>query len=276
MLNHILWMHDLSERADACLEPVIALGRLGMRVTVAHALGVSMDARPKEQGHSLSSVKAEQVRTERANQHLQPWVDQLRAAGVETDLVVRPGKAPDLLEKLAGAEYIDLVVIGQTGVRGLIDRLLVGSTAVRIAREAPVSAMVVCGQPFSELRRVLCPIEPGNVHGAGVRAAVALSRRAGAQLTFCAVELAGSGSEDLDSKRKKLMDAVAEVTALDDSWQFQAVIAETAVAGITAASEEHDLVVMATAGRSGLERVVLGSVTESVMARCRVPVLVAR
>lgn len=39
---------------------------------------------------------------------------------------------------------------------------------------------------------------------------------------------------------------------------------------------EHDLVVMGTHGRTGLGRVLLGSVTERVLRECQVPVLVTR
>ena len=37
---------------------------------------------------------------------------------------------------------------------------------------------------------------------------------------------------------------------------------------------EHDLVVMGTHGKTGLERVMLGSVAETVVRTCPVPVLV--
>lgn len=43
-----------------------------------------------------------------------------------------------------------------------------------------------------------------------------------------------------------------------------------------ACSEKVDLIVMATHGRSGLERLVLGSVTESVLRSAPVPILVVR
>ena len=41
-----------------------------------------------------------------------------------------------------------------------------------------------------------------------------------------------------------------------------------------AAFGEHDLVVMGTHGKTGLERVILGSVAEMVVRTCPVPVLV--
>ena len=41
----------------------------------------------------------------------------------------------------------------------------------------------------------------------------------------------------------------------------------------TADPEQYDLVIMATRGLSGLEQVLLGSVAESVLRRCKVPML---
>lgn len=45
---------------------------------------------------------------------------------------------------------------------------------------------------------------------------------------------------------------------------------------IVQASEDHDLIVMGTHGRSGLEHLLLGSVTEKVIRHATVPVLVMR
>lgn len=45
---------------------------------------------------------------------------------------------------------------------------------------------------------------------------------------------------------------------------------------ILAAAEDHDLIVMGTHGRSGLEHLLLGSVTEKVIRHADCPVLVVR
>ena len=45
---------------------------------------------------------------------------------------------------------------------------------------------------------------------------------------------------------------------------------------IVEAAKEYDLLVMGTHGRTGLDRLLLGSVTEGVLHRTSVPVLVVR
>ncbi len=54
------------------------------------------------------------------------------------------------------------------------------------------------------------------------------------------------------------------------------VVFDNAVDAILTAAESADLVVVAPHGKGTLDRLLLGSVTERVVARCRTPVLVAR
>ncbi|GIW24218.1 universal stress protein [Meiothermus sp.] len=53
-------------------------------------------------------------------------------------------------------------------------------------------------------------------------------------------------------------------------------VEEHPVPAILEAAKEHDLVVMASHGRKGIERVMMGSVTDKVLHNCSTPVLVVR
>ncbi len=54
------------------------------------------------------------------------------------------------------------------------------------------------------------------------------------------------------------------------------IVEEHPVPAILEAAKEHDLVVMATHGRKGIDRVMMGSVTDKVLHNCSTPVLVVR
>jgi len=54
------------------------------------------------------------------------------------------------------------------------------------------------------------------------------------------------------------------------------IVEQHPVPAILEAAKEHDLVVMATHGRKGIDRVLMGSVTDKVLHNCSTPVLVVR
>ncbi|MCS7068410.1 MAG: universal stress protein [Meiothermus sp.] len=54
------------------------------------------------------------------------------------------------------------------------------------------------------------------------------------------------------------------------------IVEEHPVPAILEAAQDHDLVVMATHGRKGIDRVMMGSVTDKVLHNCSTPVLVVR
>ena len=69
-----------------------------------------------------------------------------------------------------------------------------------------------------------------------------------------------------------------EKRALDEGVQFDSSFVQNddPVAAIVGAAEEHncDLIVMASHGRRGLDKLIHGSATEGVMAHTQIPVLV--
>lgn len=83
--------------------------------------------------------------------------------------------------------------------------------------------------------------------------------------------------EDLKKAGNQALDRVAEMA------REAGVKAETQLIGderpletIVAMSKQHDLVIMGTHGRSGLDRWIIGSVTEGVLRRIHTPLLVIR
>jgi len=84
--------------------------------------------------------------------------------------------------------------------------------------------------------------------------------------------------ESLQERSEDAVDGVAERFEEAGLSVETAVIRGTPAQAICADAEEHnvDLVVMGTHGRSGLDRVLLGSVTERTVRHASVPVMTAR
>jgi nucleotide-binding universal stress UspA family protein len=81
---------------------------------------------------------------------------------------------------------------------------------------------------------------------------------------------------DYKAEAKKVLSRITD-EAISRGVQTRALLVENhPVPAILEAAKDHDLVVMATHGRKGIDRVMMGSVTDKVLHNCSTPVLVVR
>ena len=120
--------------------------------------------------------------------------------------------------------------------------------------------------------RILVPIDFSEPSIEALRLAVSIGMKEGARLTLLYVD--SSALPDTDGSASLHRLAAQEIpTSVHFELEFDQgnpadQINHHAQAG------QHDLVVMGTHGKQGLERVILGSVAETVVRTCPVPVLV--
>jgi nucleotide-binding universal stress UspA family protein len=141
-----------------------------------------------------------------------------------------------------------------------------------------------------EIRRILCPIDFSEFSRHALAVATAIARRDEATITVfnvCALVPATSYAPgtpilpaavptpgDLEALLASMKRFVADEVGMTPSMRFE--IAEgdaTAEILERAKTLPSDLIVMGTHGRSGFERLVLGSVTEKVIHKAACPVL---
>lgn len=192
-----------------------------------------------------------------------------------------------VVELAAEDRDIDLIVVGTHGRTG-IRRVLLGSVAEKIVRLAPVSTLAV--HPDDKLgpfQRVLVPTDfsESSLY-AGELAAQMLDAR-GAELELVhvvdlprAVETSAHAVaivEDLEAQADQQLERQATRLVAPGRVHWHAElgrVAEKVLARID--DPAPDLVVVGSHGRSGLARMVLGSVAELVVRHAHCPVLVAR
>ena len=124
------------------------------------------------------------------------------------------------------------------------------------------------------IRRVLCPVDLSTAAAKALRYAAALSSALGAELTVLFVE-----SDDTDRPRDvepRELTAFIEATVPSAAGMhpIQRPGEPTDEILRTAAALNSDLIVMGTHGRTGVQRLLLGSVAENVLGRSPTPVLV--
>lgn len=185
----------------------------------------------------------------------------------------------ELIELARGDTAIDLVVIGTHGRTGL-DRVLLGSVAERVIRQAPCPVLAVPARgEVSAFRHVLCPVDLSERSREAMALAAELATAHGAALTLlhvieAPVRFSGEPhvegfAEVLDKHGTQLLEAWANElrarssTPVTVRWRIGSPGSQVLAA--LDADRTVDLVVMASHGRTGLRRALLGSVAEKVV-----------
>jgi nucleotide-binding universal stress UspA family protein len=81
-------------------------------------------------------------KSEKVRRLFEPLAEKLRAAGLDTSVVIRRGKPKDELVEEATRWNADNIFLGAKGMRG-IERLLLGSVSAAVAASAPCSVEVI-------------------------------------------------------------------------------------------------------------------------------------
>lgn len=138
------------------------------------------------------------------------------------------------------------------------------------------------------MRRILVPTDFSEPAANALRYASSLAARSGASLMILhadpfapTVDFAEAQPGEIDSVRRQLVEMArlrlaahvqANVNPLV-SCEIQVVVGDPVAAIVQASESDVDLVVMGTHGRSGMKRMIFGSVTAEVMRLASAPVL---
>lgn len=290
-IQRILWPTDFSEGADAAFPYAAVLA--DWHDAELHVLNVregndavqaDMDAQfPVSRDHLADLVGREEEESPSRSLDLE-------ALRLVQEQVEAPSPA-DAIVSYAEDRDIDLVVSGTHGRRGL-ERLLMGSVAEEVLRRVPCPMLTVRdhdGRTAWNVQNVLAPVDFSDGADTAVRHAKELALTYGAKITLLhAVEEvvypSAYGMEMADVPGPEIIERVERslATMAREEIGYEHVLVEALVgyapSVILDYQEEHDvdLIVISTHGRSGLERLLLGSVTERVARRASVPVFVVK
>jgi nucleotide-binding universal stress UspA family protein len=188
---------------------------------------------------------------------------------------------------------VDLVVMGTHGRKGM-DRLLSGSVAEEVVRRAPCPVFTVLASedqpPRTPIDRVVAPVDLSEQSALVRDHAAALATVYGASLdllhvveeaafpTAYGVDPLTPAQPDVQDRAREALESLA--ADLDDFPNLvnTHVLAGYAARDIVDFADEHaaDLLVMATHGRTGLQRFLIGSVTEKVVRSAPCPVFTVK
>jgi nucleotide-binding universal stress UspA family protein len=219
--------------------------------------------------------------------HLTTTGARLEALGAKVTTTLRQGDPA--LEILTATDALRpaLVAMSSHGRTGVL-RWIRGSVAERVLRTCATPLLLVTPRAVgregeARLRRILVPLDGSERSAAVLPLVEELARRHSAEVLLLRVEWEGLSrpvlanlltpgkvAESLHPWVERLKARGIPVRALAAQGDFASEILDTAD------REDVDLLAMTTHGRTGLPRLVDGSVSEQVLRHCRRPLLVVR
>ena len=281
--KNILVATDFSDTATQALRYALHFARLdGAKVQVAHV----------EEGADRNGGREASLR-----EQVREWMEDLVAsADVQASpAILHSEDVASALDRYADEIAADLIVIGTHGRRGL-RRLVVGSVAEGVVQKATRPVLTVRERegvpPEPRVQHILLPLDFSESSLGTIPYARDLAARCQASLTamhvFDDVDLPGfygdfpnplpTAAPEIEERvRATLREAVEKAPGPDVPVAF--VVRRGPAPDVIVDEAENravDLVVMASHGHSGVERLLLGSVSEHVLRAAPCPVLLMR
>lgn len=235
--------------------------------------------------------------TRRATAYLASRAQQLHEAGVRATTTTGLGHPAEAIADLARAESDALIVMATHGYGGM-RRWTLGSVADRVAHATTTPVLLVrvgatAPEPPSALRRILVSLDGSPLAERALPPALELASHAQAELLVLRVNtlplelerefipfglspsaVTGQLEAEHTAARHYLSAVIQRMGRPDLAMTPLVVDGHAAEEIVRQAGECHaDLIVMATHGRSGLRRCVLGSVADKVMHATSTPLL---
>jgi nucleotide-binding universal stress UspA family protein len=195
-----------------------------------------------------------------------------------------------IVEAARADPAVGLIVMGTHGHSALA-RVLLGSVVEQVVRHAPCSVLVVReGREDRPYRNVLCPIDFSEDSSHAVDRAAELTAQGGAGITllhviepptaFTGVFEAGSYLEPLGRQvtheLARWASTLAKRVPVPVNTAIRIGRPGVQTLAVLDGDPTFDLVIIGSHGRTGITRILLGSVAEKVLRHAACPVLVVR
>lgn len=262
-LRNVLFATDFSAASNNAWWYTLALARhYQSKLFVAHVISPTVYASlPPE----LLSEAQKRTRLEAQAQLSQLQQRQRGTTRLKSEALLREGDIANTLLRLVSEHNIDLLVVATRGHRHL-KRLLLGSVAEKLFRQASCPVLVVPGQArmssdqVLRVRRILCPTDFSPASFAALSFAILLAREHEAQLILAHVAVGSvlNSAEEMHRLRKSIKSRLQQLFPVRHGLalgpQFEVAFGAPAkVISRVAAEYQSDLVIIGVHSASPIQ-----------------------
>jgi len=285
--ERLLLATDSSEFSEGAIREAVKMAkRCGSKLTAISVIETNPEF------ESTAPQVLEKLEKE-VRSHLGTVQARAKQEGVACEVVVHEGEdSYKYIVDEAVAQKSTMIIMGRRGKKGF-RRLVMGSTTSWTIGHSPCSVLVVPRNAQVEFKSVVVATDGSPHSSAAASEAIGIAKRNSAKLTVLAVVPADIAMPtDIDFaaiQREKLADQEMQVAeknakAVKEAAQKAGVDAQAFVMSgkpadaimEIAKDKAADLIVVGSHGRTGLDRLLMGSVAERVIVLATCAVLVAK
>ena len=199
--------------------------------------------------------------------------------------VCEEGEIYERIVDLADSENSDVIVMGNKGMSGL-ERTLVGSVTARVIGHSQRDVLVVPEGTSIGWKNIIFATDGSKYSEAAANRVIDFAKSYGSALNVISVvdvteefiARAPGALDDLVKKAKSIVEDVKK-KAGSEGIKAEGMVKEgDAYKSIVAIAKQQkaDAIIMGSRGRTGLKRLLMGSVTERVIGHAPCPILVSK
>ncbi|RKN79678.1 universal stress protein [Ulvibacterium marinum] len=269
LLEKILLAQDFSKSSQNLVHSAIELAKIfESKIVPIHVL-------PDD----IINKKVKALLNETAMTKLEETAQRIENEGVDLDNPLLAFGSPHEAIVRAAVDINANVILTGSGESKKGDTFQLGTTTERIIQKSEKPVFVIKEGILLNVRHILCPVDFSESSKRALKNAITMARRFKSELTILAVcELQGSiwFTSEKDKEQENELRYTLHQEEFDSflngfdltnlNWTKETPKGNPAKEILSAISKKMiDLLIMGTAGRTGLNRMIMGSVTEKVV-----------
>jgi hypothetical protein len=209
-----------------------------------------------------------------ASEHLDSIKKMASKESIDCEIMLHLSEEPyqDIIDE-AAKNQVNMIIVGTHGRTG-IKRLMMGSVTAKVIGHATCNVLVVPVTAKVECKNILIATDGSRYSDAVAIEAIGISKRCGSSLIVISVATSDEEIKSAEDNVKKVVELAEKEGIKTDGLAVKGIPYEA----IVDASKRKgaDLIVVGSHGRTGLERLLMGSVTERVIGHSESAVLVVK
>jgi nucleotide-binding universal stress UspA family protein len=284
MFKRVLVPLDGSMLAESALEPALHLSQQADGVVYLMRVPVFVDsgAQTSPEYHRVWVDENDLPEYEDVTAYLREIRERIARPGVSVRTIVGEGEPSRAILNTSVTKNIDLILMASHARSG-ISRWLLGSVSGNVSRMAQ-SPVILVRKP-TNFNHILVTLDGSELAERVIEPALWLASSFGSQITILGVVERNNSTKSLTDKGRLTGDGsyLEEVLTRCVPGDLDLEINTTVMRGSAAekilsysAENDVDMIAMSTHGRTGLSKLIFGSVTEKVMCNSGCAMLITR